>query len=320
MTKHVLEPMRHSCVACGACCQGAKVYVRPGDEAERIKRLAVELGYDRAAIDEDDWLIRNGGSCAFLQDDGLCHIHAVYGLHAKPSVCVQFPYVEIETESGRRVGCDPCSSNSIFAWRSGEPVDTPEAPVVRPAHLPEPLARAEAALVALTLKEGSTVATLAGVLCGLPQHAGPELPPGFASRVVRILQASALPLVLQAPDGGPFQVRMTEPLLEAAAGWDAANPPAWPAIDAEADAYSLWVLRNMLYLRMASSIPMPQGVALILLVGIVANGWRHHDNTSFGQGVAAWSRLMRAGAFWQALTPSPGVMQWLGTGQGREPG
>ena len=68
--------MRHDCIACGACCQGAKVYVRPGEEEERIRRLAAELGVTEGAVSDEQWLIRNGGQCAFLKDDGLCAIHA----------------------------------------------------------------------------------------------------------------------------------------------------------------------------------------------------------------------------------------------------
>ena len=317
MTKQplIIEAMQHNCIGCGACCQGAKVYVRPGEEADRVRRLAKELGVVEEAVGDDNWLLRDGGRCAFLQDDGLCSIHARFGMDAKPNVCKQFPYVIIETESGIRVGMDPCSTNSIHAYKTGGDVQPPPIVEARPCHFPEPMARAEQALVQLTMRDGATLSSVAGALCGVRGHTGPELPPGFAGRIVEVLQGSGLPIVMQAKDCGPFQRAALAPVLAAYKTWDPQNPPAWPPAVTDIDDYGLWVMRNMLQMRLATTIPMPQGVALICLVGIIANAWTHTDRSLFGKGTAAWARVMRAGAFWQAITPDPGTMQFLGTGQ-----
>jgi hypothetical protein len=73
----------------------------------------------------------------------------------------------------------------------------------------------------------------------------------------------------------------------------------------------------MVFLRLATRIPLVQGVALIVLSGAVALAWAHSDPERFGPGMASWNRVIRAGSFWQSLTPTPADMQWLARGDAR---
>ncbi len=91
---------RWSCHQCGICCRGSLV---PLDDAD-LQRLAgqkweehpdfkgiavttkLSLGSNRYRLAH-----RDDGSCVFLQEDGLCRIHAELGFDAKPKICRIFP-------------------------------------------------------------------------------------------------------------------------------------------------------------------------------------------------------------------------------------
>ncbi len=95
------------CHQCGVCCHGSIVPLNL-DDAERLRRQQWEKepGFEntrltvrhRAAASSLRLAHRDGGACVFLNDDGLCRIHAKFGVEAKPSVCQTFPLQLIPRE------------------------------------------------------------------------------------------------------------------------------------------------------------------------------------------------------------------------------
>jgi len=173
----------------------------------------------------------------------------------------------------------------------------------------------EAAVIARCSAEGATVASVLGMLCSSPQCA-PDLPPGFASRLAVRLKRMHLEILLQARDLGPAQRDALAPLLDLVEDLDPNSTPPWPALAPNEDAFAVEVTRRMVFLRLVTRVPIIQGVALLVLSGAVALGWACPEPERFGPAIASWSRLIRAGSFWQSLTPSPRDMQWLATGDG----
>jgi Fe-S-cluster containining protein len=313
---YTLQPLRFECLACGSCCQGVRAELEDDEEADRIRRIAVEMEVEEPIV--DGFLRQEKGTCPFLAADGKCGIHARYGAEAKPLVCRQFPYVLLDTESGARAGVDPSSFHTLATWHTAppysNPVGTPRRSRLDPANV-----RVETAIIARCSAEGATVASVLGMLCGAPDHA-PQLPPGFASRLATRLKRMHLDILLQAPDGGPAQRDALLPLVELIADLDPENPPSWPALAPNEDAFAVEVTRRMVFLRLVTKVPIVQGVALLMLSGAVALGWACPDPERYGPAIASWSRLIRAGSFWQSLTPSPMHMQWLASGGVEAPG
>ena len=79
-----LPEQRYSCHGCGDCCRDLSVQLRDDDlarleqqgwERELGEPITVEFRGRRYLRQRPD------GACLFLQDDGLCRIHAHHGLH-----------------------------------------------------------------------------------------------------------------------------------------------------------------------------------------------------------------------------------------------
>ncbi len=90
-----LPEQRYSCHGCGDCCRDFSVQLREDDlarleeqgwERELGEPITVEFRGRRYLRQRPD------GACLFLQDDGLCRIHARHGLHEKPLACRVFPF------------------------------------------------------------------------------------------------------------------------------------------------------------------------------------------------------------------------------------
>jgi lysine-N-methylase len=65
---------------------------------------------------------RPDGSCIFLQDDGLCRIHARHGLQEKPVACRSFPLSVMPTADGPQQGLNfACGSVQL---NKGAPMAT----------------------------------------------------------------------------------------------------------------------------------------------------------------------------------------------------
>ncbi len=102
-----LPEQRYTCHGCGDCCRDFSVQLRDEDlerlEAqgwakERGESVTVEFRGRRYLRQRPD------GGCLFLQDDGLCEIHARYGFHEKPVACRLFPFNLAPDSGGTRAG------------------------------------------------------------------------------------------------------------------------------------------------------------------------------------------------------------------------
>ncbi|MSR18482.1 MAG: YkgJ family cysteine cluster protein [Phycisphaerales bacterium] len=90
-----LPTQRYSCHSCGNCCRHFSVQLR----SEDVTRLA-EQGWERELGAPVTIMIKGvphlrrqaDGACVFLQQDGLCRIHARHGFDAKPMACKFFPF------------------------------------------------------------------------------------------------------------------------------------------------------------------------------------------------------------------------------------
>jgi len=91
----------HQCRGCGRSCTGSRVVPLDEVEADRVARLASQLGV--ASPLSDGALRRNMGRCCLWEEGVGCRLHAAFGAEAKPHVCRQFPFVV----AGERVALDP---------------------------------------------------------------------------------------------------------------------------------------------------------------------------------------------------------------------
>lgn len=88
------------CHQCGVCCHGSIVPLSLED-AERLRgqQWETESALEntpltvrhRSAASSLRLAHRDDGTCVFLNEDGLCRIHAKFGEEAKPTVCKTFP-------------------------------------------------------------------------------------------------------------------------------------------------------------------------------------------------------------------------------------
>lgn len=89
-----------SCHNCGGCCREHLIEIS-ADEKRRIEKqgwkvsdgismdrpVIQKIGHDRYRLAHQD-----DGACVFLDDEGLCRIHAKFGEPAKPLACRVYPY------------------------------------------------------------------------------------------------------------------------------------------------------------------------------------------------------------------------------------
>jgi lysine-N-methylase len=101
------------CHACGGCCKEYEVNVTEeerqrilaqgweGDPATAGKPLVVRAGRGRRAR----WRLgQDENGCVFLNEAGLCRIHAKFGAEAKPLACRVYPFVLVPVGGQWRVG------------------------------------------------------------------------------------------------------------------------------------------------------------------------------------------------------------------------
>ncbi len=102
-----LPGQNYSCHACGNCCRDFTVQLRDED-IERLERQQwkAELGFEPWVEFRGSRFLRQrpDGACIFLQDDGLCRIHARHGLQEKPVACRSFPLSVMPTADGPQQG------------------------------------------------------------------------------------------------------------------------------------------------------------------------------------------------------------------------
>ncbi|MBQ72659.1 MAG: hypothetical protein CMJ67_07105 [Planctomycetaceae bacterium] len=116
-----LPEQHYSCHGCGDCCRDFSVQLRDRDlerlgeqgwEEELGESVTVEFRGRRYLRQRPD------GSCLFLQDDGLCLIHARHGFHEKPVACRLFPFNLAPDSRGTRAGLN-FACQSVRANRGG---------------------------------------------------------------------------------------------------------------------------------------------------------------------------------------------------------
>jgi len=121
---------RWSCHSCGFCCHLFKLGpVEPeiiaGLQARDIEAhwepakkgwFHLELGPDGR---EHAFLDHKDGACVFLRPDNLCAVHALYGEHAKPGFCREYPYTAIEDPRGVAAVVRPDCGGFHESFRDG---------------------------------------------------------------------------------------------------------------------------------------------------------------------------------------------------------
>ena len=91
-----LPGQKYSCHGCGSCCRDFTVQLTRAD----LQKLH-EQGWKERLGQEyvvkfrgHSWLKqKDNGACVFLGDNGLCKVHAEFGLEAKPLACQFFPFM-----------------------------------------------------------------------------------------------------------------------------------------------------------------------------------------------------------------------------------
>ncbi|MBT3220778.1 MAG: YkgJ family cysteine cluster protein [Proteobacteria bacterium] len=308
----LLGPLRHRCYACGKCCYGITPGLVDEEEEERIKRHSATLGIENPV--EDGAVRFKDGECVLLDSRRLCLVHGEFGLMEKPRRCREFPVKALVTESGEiRAGIDPSCVNTWRSWRDGEIQDL-GSPILRKSSLSPPDVAAESLLIRASAQPGMTVGAMLHLLAGQGKG-GPGLPDGFARRLILRLQQSRFRQFIGHVEIGWGMEQPLEHLPDAIERLDPDNPPEWPVLDAEAEAFSLEIMRRMLFLRYATLTPASQGQALLVLSGAVACAWADPTFPRFGESLSAWSRATRFRALWLRLLPDPQTLMWLATGR-----
>jgi lysine-N-methylase len=102
---HVPLPVfqHFDCQSCGYCCHELVVNVRPAEReaiiaagwADRIADQPLFETYRYRGKRYHRLAHKPGGGCVFLNEEGLCSIHAEQGFQAKPLACRSYPYAPI---------------------------------------------------------------------------------------------------------------------------------------------------------------------------------------------------------------------------------
>lgn len=306
-----LRPLRHACHACGACCEGWRIRFVDKSEEARIVRHGAALGIEQPVVDGGLRMV--DGRCVFLDERKLCRIHATFGATEKPKVCQQFPKRATLAEDGYRVGLDPACVSTEKTWADGPEID-PLPAMQEERRLPADVAAAERGLIGLTFVPGASVARFVGQFVGDPRSA-PELPMGFAQRMVKVLSGFQLAAHITGPPyGDDIRQRLAhvEPLLRRL---DVLRPPRWANVLTPAqDAFALEVLRRHLFLRLGDPAVPPFAQALLITLGIAACAWADATPAAFASALSSWARLVRSSGVWGQLLPDSDRARWLATG------
>jgi Fe-S-cluster containining protein len=308
----VLGPQRHSCNACGMCCFGHMVMLADEAEAAAVESHGEALGVANPVV--DGALRFEDGRCVFLDDRRLCRIHGQFGAEAKPLRCQQFPLKGVTTEDGRtRVAVDPACGTGWKTWRDGPVVDVPDDLMLQGKRCSPPEVGAEKMMIAYLSSPGASVGGYIQLLAGI-RPSGNGLPPGFAGRLARRARTLRLEQFLQNSEIGAGFREPVSHLPEAIDGLDPDAPPAWPVLDAEAEAFTLDLIRRCLFLRAGALNPLPHGIGLFVSSGAVLAGWANPDLSVYGPAMAAWARMVRFRAFWLRMAESPEALRHLAMG------
>ncbi len=117
-----LQGQRYSCHGCGSCCRDFTEQL-----TERDLQKLHEQGWKERLGQEyvvkfrgHSWLKqKEDGACVFLGDNGLCKVHAEFGLEAKPLACQFFPFMLSPNVRDTHVGIS-FACGSVVASKGAE--------------------------------------------------------------------------------------------------------------------------------------------------------------------------------------------------------
>lgn len=295
MNVRPIGSLGHACLACGGCCVGVRVRVLPEEEAV-VRAAAEALGMDGAV--EGGRMRMAGGRCVFLDASSRCRLHAHAGPASKPEVCRQYPLVVTQAGPERRAGVDPgCYHAAATVEAAPLAVD---GAILRPVPLDAVRERHEAVLGAMLEAPGATTAGVLASIVGDPE--------AFAMRWFDLVRSAPLAPLLARPDAGDDVRGALTPVLDAVRALP--SPP--PVVLAPGqDAWALDVARRVLLLRLVPLFPFLPGTVLLTLGGALLAAWADGPAAPFAHSLAAWTRVLRAHPWREALVPGPESMRAL---------
>ena len=189
-----LQGQKYSCHGCGACCRDFTVQLTDTD----LQKLH-EQGWKERLGQEyvvqfrgHSWLKQtDDGACVFLGDNGLCKVHAEFGLEAKPLACQFFPFMLSPNVRDTHVGIS-FACGSIVATKGAE-LESHRGDVRRmsellPASAPMPV-QLQAKLIASEVEVAIVEAALDAWLC--KKNISPTVRyQGLAWLITSLLQAN----------------------------------------------------------------------------------------------------------------------------------
>ena len=189
-----LPAQKYSCHGCGSCCRDFTVQLTDADMQklhdqgwkERLgQEYVVKFGGHSWLKQTDD------GACVFLGDNGLCKVHAEFGLEAKPLACQFFPFMLSPNTRDTHVGIS-FACGSVVASK-GAPLQTHRDDVRRmgellPASAPMPV-KLQGQLIATDAEVSMVEGALDGWLC--KKNISPAMRyQGLAWLITSLLQAN----------------------------------------------------------------------------------------------------------------------------------
>ena len=189
-----LQGQKYSCHGCGSCCRDFTVQLTDTDLQKLNEQSWKErLGQDYVVkFRGHSWLKQtDDGACVFLGDNGLCKVHAEFGLEAKPLACQFFPFMLSPNVRDTHVGIS-FACGSVVASKGAE-LESHRGDVRRmsellPASAPMPV-HLQGKLIASESEVATIETALDGWLC--KKNISPALRyQGLAWLITSLLQAN----------------------------------------------------------------------------------------------------------------------------------
>ena len=189
-----LPAQKYSCHGCGSCCRDFTVQLTDADMQKLHDQGWKErLGQEYVVkFRGHSWLKQtDDGACVFLGDNGLCKVHAEFGLEAKPLACQFFPFMLSPNTRDTHIGIS-FACGSVVASK-GAPLQTHRDDVRRmgellPVSAPMPV-KLQGQLIATDAEVSMVEGALDGWLC--KKNISPAVRyQGLAWLITSLLQAN----------------------------------------------------------------------------------------------------------------------------------